>query len=64
MILANKRRIIEKYVEEILNVAKNINFKIDYKGVVFKKNKMERFYPDELIEEIRIRNDIINVVSE
>ncbi|HHX18067.1 MAG TPA: DNA primase [Clostridium sp.] len=25
---------------------------------------MERFYPDELIEEIRIRNDIINVVSE
>ena len=25
---------------------------------------MERFYPDELIEEIRIRNDIISVVGE
>lgn len=25
---------------------------------------MERFYPDELIEEVRISNDIINVVSE
>ena len=25
---------------------------------------MERFYPDELIVEIRIRNDIISVVGE